>query len=268
MPRKKGALSLKEQDFIRDNIDRHSAADIAVRLNRTEATIKKYCSENNLTYKGMSDDVYDDTLIRAKLESKPFWGEIKAQFDDEDLEFFVAMWISIMKQFKENLLPSEETQLVTLISLHILANDVLHNRQQAKIQLNAMEDRLNAEYNVSEELRDADIIMRLEQELSMLRNSMSSFSTEYTKLLDRIEKNQKELRADRAARVKVVEDSKSSFAGFVKHLKDDDFRKKLGEELEINKLAQEAAIKRLSEYHTYEDGQVDQPWLTTDTAKD
>jgi 5-hydroxyisourate hydrolase-like protein (transthyretin family) len=38
--------------------------------------------------------------------------------------------------------------------------------------------------------------------------------------------------------------------------------------MEINRLAANKALKALSDYHTFEDGGVDQPFLNADTVKD
>ena len=47
-----------------------------------------------------------------------------------------------------------------------------------------------------------------------------------------------------------------------------DTRRELGIEMEKMRLAMKEEEKRLSNYHQYEDGGVDQPFLTPDTVKD
>jgi hypothetical protein len=44
--------------------------------------------------------------------------------------------------------------------------------------------------------------------------------------------------------------------------------KKYGIEMEKMRLAMKNEQKRLSEFHKYEDGQVDQPFLTPDTIRE
>ena len=46
-----------------------------------------------------------------------------------------------------------------------------------------------------------------------------------------------------------------------------EIRKEFGTEMEKMRLAMEQEQKRLSDYHTYEDKGVDQPFLTPDTVK-
>ena len=38
--------------------------------------------------------------------------------------------------------------------------------------------------------------------------------------------------------------------------------------MEINRLAANKALEKLADYHTFEDGLVDQPFLNSDTVKD
>lgn len=268
MTRKRGALSTEEENYIKDNIEKIPITDIAIALNRTKKTIEKFCSKKNLTYSGMSEETYDHTLLRARLEERPYWKEVKKQFNDEELEYFTITWIEIMKQFREDILYTEEMQLKQWITLDIMGNKVLQERMKSLDQIVRLEEMLNAEWQVGEELRDVETITRLESELAMLRNSQSAYTTEHTKILDKIEKIQRDLKAARIDRVKKIEDSKTSFSGFLKALDDETLRQEVGEDMEINKMAKDKAIKQLSEYHKYEDGQVDQPFLSTDTLKE
>ena len=51
-------------------------------------------------------------------------------------------------------------------------------------------------------------------------------------------------------------------------MQDPEIMKKYGIEMEKMKLAMENEKARLSVYHKYEDGTIDQPFLTPDTVKD
>jgi len=265
MARKRGKLSTKEENFIRDNAGKISMAEIAVAINRTEETVEKYCTENNLTYQGMSEEVFDETLLRAKLEERPYWAEVQKQFSEEELEYFAVTWCRIMKQFREDILYSEELSAKQWITLEIMGNKVMRDRKSTTEQIDRLEEMLRPLYEVPEEARDVMTISQLEQELSMLRNSQGSYTSEHSKILDRIERIQKDLKAARADRVKKIEDSKTSFTGFLRALEDEGLRQKVGEDLEINRIAKDQAIEKLSKYHVYEDGQVDQPFLTPET---
>ena len=54
----------------------------------------------------------------------------------------------------------------------------------------------------------------------------------------------------------------------MKSLEDETIRARVGEDIEIMRLAKERAKKDLSEYHTFSDNFVDQPLLTPETVKE
>ena len=101
----------------------------------------------------------------------------------------------------------------------------------------------------------------------MLRNSLSSHTTEHSKILDNVKQITKELKGARSDRIKTIEDSKSSFAGFLKSLEEKEVRNRVGEDIEIMRMAKDQSKKNLAEYHKYADGYVDQPLLTPETVK-
>lgn len=268
MSRKRGALSIEEEEFIQNNINRLGIHGVAVELNRTDVTIEKYCNNKNLTYKGMSEDSYDDALLKAKLQKRPYWREVKKQLTSIELDYFEITWANMMKQFKENILYAEELQLKQWIILDIMGNKVLEERRRSQSQIERLQNLVDEQYSLSEDDRDVESVVTLESNIAMLTNAQSSYTAEYAKILEKIERIQKDLKAARADRVKKVEDSKSSFSGLLHSLEIEDNRKKVGEDIIIGAWAKNKAIDDLSKFHKYEDGFVDQPWLTPETARD
>jgi ribosome maturation protein Sdo1 len=79
----------------------------------------------------------------------------------------------------------------------------------------------------------------------------------------------REMKGTREQRIKRLEDSKQSFVSWVAHLmQDPETMKKYGIEMEKMRMAMEKEKDRLSAYHKYEDGVVDQPFLTPDTVRE
>jgi len=69
--------------------------------------------------------------------------------------------------------------------------------------------------------------------------------------------------------VKRLEDSKQSLTGWIAFLMTNpDVTQKYGIEMEKMRLAMEAEKDRLSKYHKYQDGMIDQPFLNANTLKD
>ena len=94
------------------------------------------------------------------------------------------------------------------------------------------------------------------------------YTNEYTKLLNEQQKISKDLKATREQRIKRIEDGKSSWIGLIRMLEDEEIREKEGREMEIMNMSVEQQINKLSEYHEYQDGEVDTPLLTPETVQD
>ena len=264
---KRGALSNEDQDYIRKNVHRMSLGAIATKLNRTVDTIEKYCAKYNLTHIEMEEESYEDTVLRRKLETRAYWPQIFQQFTDDEREYFCVTWISMMKQFNEDIKYSEELQVKQWITLDIMCNRILKDRKSAVEQLDRLQRAVDLEYDKDIDERNGALVQGLETEMAMIRNSMGQFTREHGVLLDKIKDIQRDLRAARSDRIKRVEDSNTSFAGFLVALEDEEFRAKVGENMGIMKLAKDAAKKEFGQYYKFGDGQIDRPLLTHETIE-
>lgn len=265
MNKKRGQLSLDEQAYIKDNVDKLSPENIADHLNRNTKPIIKYIEDNNLY---SSEDDKEVELLKRKLHSKTFWNEIKRQFDEEtgELEYFENTWVGLVRQFREDVLPAEEMQMKQFITIDILINRSMKERKRHIAETEKLQKQVDAEYAVPEDQRDIPRLANLETQLSFARNSIANYTNEYTKLLNEQQKISKDLKATREQRIKRVEDGKSSWVGLIRMLEDEEIREKTGKEMEILAMAAQKSRQNLSDYHQYQDDQVDQPLLTQDTV--
>lgn len=266
MPKKRGQLSLDEEKFIRDNINSLSIEDIAYRLNRSEAPVKRYIEENSLL---VSDDEKQDSIyLKHKLHSKTFWQEIKRQFDEDtgELNYFEDTWVGLIKQFREDVLPAEELQIKQFITIDILINRSMKERKRHIAETEKLQRLVDKEYEKPEDQRDVPRLSSLETQLSFARNSIANYTNEFTKLLNEQQKISKDLKATREQRIKRIEDGKSSWTGLIRMLEDEELREKEGKEMAILSMAANRTFQKMSEYHSYQDGVVDKPFLTPDTV--
>jgi hypothetical protein len=264
-PKKRGQLSLEEEKYIRENILSFTAEQIAENLNRNVAPIKRYISETkNLL---PSEQAAEDELLRHKLYGKTFWHEIKKQFDEDsgELEYFENVWINLMKQFREDVLPAEELQIKQFITIDILINRSMKERKRHISETEKLQRLVDAEYEKPEDQRDIPRLANLETQLSFARNSIANYTNEYTKLLAEQQKISKDLKATREQRIKRIEDGKSSWVGLIRMLEDETLREKEGREMEIIKMATTKVKNSLMEYHQYQDGKLDSPFLTPES---
>jgi hypothetical protein len=267
MPKKRGQLALDEEKFIRDNIDSLSVEAIAQQLNRNTAPINRYIEENNLY---ALEEKSENDLLKRKLHSKSFWYEIEKQFDEQtgELEYFENTWVGLIKQFREDVLPAEELQIKQFITIDILINRSMKERKRHIAETEKLQRLVDAEYDKPEEKRDIPRLANLETQLSFARNSISSYTNEYTKLLNEQQKISKDLKATREQRIKRIEDGKSSWVGLIRMLEDEEVREKEGREMEILNMATEKYKKDLFGYHNYQDNKVDKPFLNQESVTD
>lgn len=268
MSKKRGQLSLDEEKFITDNIKTLSVEAIADQLNRNVAPIKRYIIENRL----LEDDtvVNDEKYLKDKLHSKTFWSEIVKQFDNDsgELEYFENIWINLIRQFREDVLPAEELQIKQFITIDILINRSMKERKRHIAETERLQRQVDAEYEKAEDQRDIPKLANLETQLSFARNSIANYTNEYTKLLGEQQKISKDLKATREQRIKRIEDGKSSWVGLIRMLEDEEIREREGREMEIINLATQKAINDLQQYHTYADNSLDKPFLTPESVSD
>ena len=268
IPKKRGQLSLDEEKFITESVATLSIEDIAKNLNRNTAPIARYIKEKKILLSS-KEEMDDYEILKIKLHSKPFWEEIVKQFDEKsgELKYFEDTWVGLLKQFREDVLPAEELQIKQFITIDILINRSMKERKRHITETEKLQVLVDQEYQKLEEERNIPKLANLETQLSFARNSIASYTNEYTKLLNEQQKISKDLKATREQRIKRIEDGKSSWVGLIKMLEDEEIREQEGRQMEIIKLATQASKDKLSEYHSYQDDSLDLPFLTPESVK-
>tara|TARA_R110000744_G_scaffold103031_5_gene197735 strand:+ start:112 stop:906 length:795 start_codon:yes stop_codon:yes gene_type:complete len=262
---KKGRFSKTEQEFIKKNHKELSNQEIATHLDRDPDSIKSYVDSK------LGSTIFQEKEIKAlhDLQARPFWKELTQQFSKDELDLLLYHWSRIITQFRDDVLPTEELQIIDAIKLEILMNRALSGQQTNMKNVNMYEDLVTDEKQKSLEIQDKDYIYSLERQVAVCRAAQESLTREYKDLQTKKSSMLKDLKATREQRVKRLEDSKQTFVGWVRNLMSNhEVRHQLGVEMEKMRLAANAEAERLTEYHKYEDGQVDQPFLTPDSIKD
>jgi hypothetical protein len=262
---KKGRFSTEEQTFIEAHAERFSPEQIATHLDRDPSSIRNWIESNV----GFSTSQKQELVVANELRSKPYYKELNKQFDAEELEMFQFHFKKMWSQFKDDVFHTEEMQIVDTIKLEILMNRVLRGQNENVSEISDLENLVAAEKRLPKDERDHDYILNVERQMAILRAAQETLSKDYKDLQTRKAIMLKDLKGTREQRIKAIEDSKQTFASFVKKIAiDPEFREGIGIEMEKMRLATEAEKKRLSEYTNYEDGSVDQPFLTSDTIKE
>ena len=238
---KRGRLSNDEARYITDNAKNISVEEIAANLERDPTTIENFIKKNlKIGLSEFEQAAYD-------LEDRPYWIELRQQFSQDELELFKYHWGRIISQFKDDVFPTEELHVVDVIKLELLMNRGLKQNKSNIDQITAFEELVRTERATDPDQQDRDY-----RDLQTKKSAML-----------------KEMKGTREQRIKRLEDSKQSFVGWVTHLmQNPTLTQQYGLEMEKMRLAMEKEKGRLSNFHQYEDGQVDQPFLTPDTVKD
>jgi hypothetical protein len=258
---KKGRISKEEERIIARLIDSMTVEDIAKKLDRDVESI------NNFMKRKFRVGVSGEEAAAFSLEDRPYYHELSGQFTDEELELFKYHWSRIISQFKDDVFPTEELQVVDVIKLELLMNRCLKSNKDNITDMNVFEKMVKEERAVDKEDRDQDYILNLERQIAALRASQESLNRDYRELQSKKASMLREMKGTREQRIKRLEDSKQSFVSWVAHLmQDPDTMKKYGIEMEKMRLAMKKEGERLSALHKYEDGTIDQPFLTPDTV--
>lgn len=262
---KRGKFSNSEDAYIREHIYDKTPEEIAQVLDREPKTIERYMKKHDLVPLTRAENHKVIEGLKYKLYSRPYWRELKQQLTEDELVYFQEVWIELMRQFNEDVLASEEFDLREWVILDILKNrsmkDRLRHIEEAE-KLEAYRDKLiEKDKNEPSEERGF-VIQQLTEQVMSIRGSVTSYTAEHAKFLEKAANIAKGLKAVRSERIQRVEDGKTTFAGHLRLLNDEKLRRGIGGEIEIMRHAKEVAKQKLSEYHTYVDDQIDRPLLT------
>lgn len=268
---KKGRISKQEEKYILENID-IGFEQISIDLDRDKNSvldfIKKKVAKGVFPQPVWLGRKFDEEKAKYDLSFRPYWVELQAQFTQDELKLFEYHWTRIISQFADDVIPTEEIQVVDLIKLELLMNRSLKSNKANIENISAFE-ALIAEERQRGADADTETVFNLERQIASLRASQESLNRDYRDLQDKKNKMLKEMKATREQRVQRFEDKEKSWAGWISYLiSNPQITLEYGRDMELMRIAMEKEKNRLSEYHKYTDGMVDQPFLTPDTVKE
>lgn len=269
---KSGRISKAELEYISENIHT-DYKQVAAYLDRNPDSvlefIKRKVAQGDLVKPKWMDNQTDEEQAKYDLTFRPYWIELKNQFTNEELELFKYHWARIISQFQDDVIPTEELQVVDLIKLELLMNRALKGNKENLEQISVLDALITAERQRDPDQIDRDQLFNMERQVASLKASQESLNKDYRELQTKKNSMLKEMKATREQRVKRFEDSKSSFAGWMAYLvSNPEITQSYGLEMEKMRLAMDKEKDRLSKFHKYTDDMVDQPFLTPDTVRD
>lgn len=264
---KKGRFSKQEIQFIEQECESTPYEEIASSLDRDVESVTNFI--RNKLGKGLSKTEEFEVKAGYDLKKRPYWRNLRQQFKTDELDMITYHWSRIISQFRDDVLPTEELQVIDAIKLEILMNRCLKEQGNNSNDVDDIQKLLDDERKLDRDEQDFDRILNLERQVAVLRAAQESLSKDYKDLQSRKNVLLKELKGTREQRIQRLEDAKHSFIGWMKNLtQNPDEVHRIGLEMEKMRLAMEKEEARLSEYHKYEDGTVDQPFLNPENVKE
>ena len=85
-----------------------SVLELATHLDRDPTSVESYVKEK------IGNTTLDDREIEAlhDLQNRPFWKDLQKQFSEEELQSLLYHWSRIITQFRDDVLPTEELQII------------------------------------------------------------------------------------------------------------------------------------------------------------
>jgi hypothetical protein len=257
---KRGPWSASEKQYIAEQCSKMTAKEISLALQRNHTAVSNYIKQNHASS-------FTETARSAEYDIKnsPIWRDLENQFSKDELNMFLFHWGRIISQFRDDVYPTEEMQVVDTIKLELLMNRCLSQQQKCVDDIRLLENQLLFERG--QEQKNIQEIGNLERQIAILRAAQESLNTDYQNMLKKKNDILKEMKATRDARIKHLESNRNNVYALLKQMVENkEMRSRLGLEMEKMRLAANAEYERLSEYHVYADGQADQPFLTPENV--
>jgi hypothetical protein len=263
---KRGRLSAEEKRQIEELCETKSDEEIGKMLRRPVESVQLYRLEYLTDNPGLASKKNENIQIRESLRNHHKWGSIKEQFNSDELILFENSYVELVGQFDGNVMATERNQIFQAITLDIFMTRHNKERKQTQDNIDRLERMIEAEYatHSPSEMTPAEKerVLAMEGQLNALRQTTQSKTKEYKDLSDKYSSLLKELKATREQRIQKIENSQKNFTGILRMLDEEELRNRVGIDMVIMDKAIDKEKERLSELHTYMNGEVDFPLHT------
>jgi hypothetical protein len=264
--KKRGRLSREEEEIISSNSGLKTDEEIAAMINREPEVVSRFRAKQPV--RQINESIVD---IVQQLHMKFFWIETRSQLlDNNEIQYFENYWGNLVQQFApQGILPTDEQMMRDLVMVDIHVNRSNKAKRNANNELNWIEEQIEeiqTQY-ADDPITRATKLDPLHTRANSLRGAMKALAEEYKILADKKDKKYEQLKATRQMRLEKAEKAGRSFFDLVKMLDSPEVREKEARLNELYKVATEVARQRFEEYHTYDDGKIDRPFLTPEAEE-
>lgn len=263
---KRGRLSAEEKKQIEALCETKSDVEIGKILRRPAESVQSYRVEFLTNNPGLASKKNQHVELREELHAHYQWESFKKEFGPDELIHFEHSYIEWVSQFGGNVLASERKQIFQAITIELFM--ARHNRERQSVQsdIDRMERMVSIEFSLKapEDMTPAERekVTAITAQINSLRATTQSKTREYKDLSDRYSAITKELKGLRQQRIDRIDVEGKNFIGVLKNLEDEELRNRTGTDMLIMNHAIDKEFERLSQYHTYMNGEVDFPLNT------
>lgn len=266
---KKGRLSAQERGFILGNMGAMTPDDIAAALDRTADMVREVIAKH--TGADAQTAPAEHLEVRKTFRNTAEWTELRKQFTADEMAYFEERYATWVSQLKDDMTPSEQTQIFLLLKTEILINRNLADKQTCLADIGRIEKMVESTLRNAvdeEDLSDSDkqLVRDFNDQLAAMRGAQAARTAEFIKLTDTHAGYMRAMKATRDQRKKNVENIKVGFVDIIKELMTEEGREQNAEYMELMKAAALKERERLGSLHTYADGGVDRPILDAETV--
>lgn len=252
-------LTAADRKFIDNNYPNEKISVIANNLGKAEKLVRDYIESKSFSVSAPIISKKKKISLRDTAE----WAFITEQFSKKEQIYFDAKYTEYTDQLDYDMEPTERKQLIQMIEFDIFI-------QRNKIARKQLIDRIDAvNRRLKKALEDADVDeeQKAKDELTNLNSGMSGSNNELINYQASHDKLMQFLDGTRMQRLKNSASTKVNWQEFILSWHDRKVRDREAMINSIMRLADEKETKRLSEYHEFADGILDQPLLNSDTVK-
>lgn len=218
-------------------------------------------------------NISKDALItrQAELDIKKSseWNEIEQQLSEDEKDVFLHHWRELVAQFNNDVTHTERLQIMDVIRNEILISRCLKRINRANQKIEDCHREYMKERSLDLSIQVPNKLVDLQRQSADELIAVGQYNKEYQELSKRKNETLKDIKGTREQRVKRLEESKETITGWITTIMTEPkMRDELGRWVEKFRIAQVVEYQRLGEYHTYEDGSIEQPILNNETIKD
>lgn len=261
-----GKLSKNERTYIADHVDKKSVSDIAKSLNRSVETVKNEIAKLGLT---KTDEEVVKLTVLNQLHASMIWIEVSRQLSKQEIKVFENHWLEMYEQFKDDVWFTEKTQIRDFIIQDIFMSRNMQAQIDCTDDIEQTRKTLDSYYSIdpiSWTQDDRNNVFNLESRMDALRQANETRQAQYLKLSDSKQKILERLKATRSQRIDKINIGKGTFVGLLKRLEEEGQREAIGREVALANKGADKAADKFKQNHTYEDGEVDRPFLTPESV--